>query len=154
MSQMTQDVNALRGKLATEIPVTQHLGLEVVRSDRDGLVLAAPLARNINHEGTAFAGSVNALATLAGWGWTWLALRQASEAAQVVLQDSSIRYLRPIESDFVAHCLPAESEEVERMFLGLTRHRRGRITLNVNVRVGDAVVATFRGRYVARKTGG
>lgn len=148
-----QDENALRSKLATEIPVTQHLGIEVVRSDRYGLVLVAPLAQNVNHEGTAFAGSINAVATLAGWGWTWLVLRQASDAAHVVLQDSSIRFLRPIERDFTAHCLPAESAAVERMFAGLTRHKRGRLTLDVNVRAGDVVVATFRGRYVARKTG-
>ncbi len=146
---MTDEIGALSGKLATEIPVTQHLGLEVVGHDWCGLTLAAPLSNNVNHEGTAFAGSVNAVATLAGWGWVWLTLRRSGHEGHVLLQDSSIRYLRPIETDFTARCLPAEAAEVERLLAGLTRHGRGRVSLGVEIRTGVTVVATFRGRFVA-----
>jgi len=146
---MSDALGALRGKLATEIPVTQHLGLEVVWHDAAGLTLAAPLSKNVNHEGTAFAGSVNAVATLAGWGWVWLTLRRAGHEGHVVLQDSSIQYLRPIEMDFTARCLPAEDIEIERLLAGLTRHRRGRVVLGVEIRTEATLVATFRGRFVA-----
>jgi thioesterase domain-containing protein len=145
---MFDELGALRSKLATEIPVTQHLGLEVVRHDSRGLTLAAPLSNNVNHEGTAFAGSVNAVATLAGWGWLWLTLRRSGHEGHVLLQDSSIQYLRPIETDFTARCLPAEAAEVEQMLAGLTRHSRGRVSLGVEIWAGTTLVATFRGRFV------
>lgn len=146
---MADELGALRGKLATEIPLTQHLGLEVVGHDARGLTLAAPLSKNVNHEGTAFAGSVNAVAALAGWGWVWLTLRRSGHEGHVVLQDSTIQYLRPITMDFTARCLPAEDTEVERLVAGMTGHRRGRVALAVEVRSGASLVATFRGRYVA-----
>lgn len=146
---MSDELGALRAKLATEIPVTLHLGLEVIGHDAGGLTLAAPLSKNVNHQGTAFAGSVNAVATLAGWGWVWLRLRRSGHEGQVVLQDSTIQYLRPIETDFTATCLPAEDAEVERLLAGMTRRRRGRVTLRVEIRSGATLVATFRGRYVA-----
>ena len=147
------DREALRGKLATEIPVTQHLGVEVVRADAGGLWLSAPLSRNVNHEGTAFAGSINAVATLAAWGWTWLMLRRRNVVAHVVLQDSTIRYLLPIEGDFSAHCNAATGVSFERFLHALERHGRGRLGLTVDVRVADRTVATFEGRYVALAEG-
>jgi len=139
----------LRGKLASEIPVTQHLGLEVVSWDAGGLVLAAPLAKNVNHQGAAFAGSVNAVASLAGWGWAWLALRRAGVSGHVVLQDSAIRYLRPITGDFTARCPAPDRRTLEHMLEGMKRHRRGRLSLAVEVQAGDVPVAAFEGRFVA-----
>lgn len=41
---MSDELGALRAKLATEIPVTLHLGLEVIGHDAGGLTLAAPLS--------------------------------------------------------------------------------------------------------------
>ena len=146
---MSDPLSALRGKLASEIPVTLHLGLEVIAHDERGLVLAAPLAKNVNHEGTAFAGSVNAVATLAGWGWVWLALREAGQAGHVVLQDSTVRYLEPIDADFHAYALPPSTAAVERLLEAVRRHHRGRIGLTVEVRGGERRLAVFEGRYVA-----
>jgi thioesterase domain-containing protein len=146
---MSDPLSALRSKLASEIPVTLHLGLEVLAHDEDGLILAAPLAKNVNHEGTAFAGSVNAVATLAGWGWVWLALRAAGQAGHVVLQDSNVRYLAPVDQDFRAYALQPPKPAVERLLDAIRRHRRGRIGLTVEVRGGERLLAVFEGRYVA-----
>ncbi|TFG38857.1 MAG: thioesterase, partial [Candidatus Aminicenantes bacterium] len=58
------------------MPITKALGLRVIGRDGTDLIFSAPLAPNINHKGTAFAGSLNATATLAGWGTIWLLLRE------------------------------------------------------------------------------
>jgi thioesterase domain-containing protein len=146
---MSDPLSALRSKLASEIPVTLHLGLEVLAHDEDGLILAAPLAKNVNHEGTAFAGSVNAVATLAGWGWVWLALKAAGQPGHVVLQDSKVRHLAPIDQDFRAYALQPSIAAVERLLDAVRRHGRGRIGLTVEVRGGERLLAEFEGRYVA-----
>ena len=151
---MPDQLLSLRDKLATEIPVTQHLGLEVVSYDHTGLQLGAPLIKNVNHEGSAFAGSVNAVATLAGWGWVWLTLRERRLSALIVLQDSSVKYLKPITSDFVARCLPPSEAEVSRLLAGIVRHGRGRMALAVEISTGEGLAASFRGRYVARAVPG
>ena len=142
-------LRALRAKLAREMPVTQSLGIRVVGRRDGGLVLEAPLAANINHTGTAFAGSLNAAATLAGWGTVWLLLRERGIPAHVVLQDSAVHYVRPVTGDFTARCLPPEEPAVDRLVDALARRGRGRIELHAIVSDGEGDAVTFRGRYVA-----
>ena len=57
-----------------QIPLTRAMGVRVESYDGQQLVLTAPLALNHNHLGTAFGGSLSALATLAGYGLLWLDL--------------------------------------------------------------------------------
>jgi len=146
---MDAAVAALRRKLTTEMPVTQRLGIRLSGFNGGGVRLRAPLAANINHQGTAFAGSLNAVATLAGWATVWLLLRRRGHPAHVVIQDSSIRYLRPVTTDFEAICAAPPEEQVARLLDALSRRGRGRIELEVTVRDDAGAAIAFRGRYVA-----
>ena len=141
-------VRALRRKLTTEMPVAQHLGIRVLGTARGAARLRAPLAANINHRGTAFAGSLNALATLAGWATVWLLLRERDILAHVVIQDSSVRYLRPVTGDFEARCDPPGEGPVSHLVETLERRGRGRIELTVTVRDRAGPAVAFKGRYV------
>ncbi len=125
--------------LASELPITQHLGIAVARADADVVELALPLAPNRNHQGTMFAGSLNAVATLAGWAVVWLEVARAGLAAGIVIQDSTIDYLRPVT-------LPAAREQ---LLAALARHRRARLALTVAITVGERPAARFHGRFVA-----
>lgn len=49
-----------------KIPITRVMGVRVEGYDERRLVLSAPLDTNVNHLGTAFGGSLNALAVLSG----------------------------------------------------------------------------------------
>lgn len=143
-----EELSALAAKLRQEIPVSQHLGIRPSEWDGRSLVLTAPLAANVNHEGTAFAGSVHALATLTGWSAVWLSLRQARLPSRVVIQDSRMAYQHPISEDFRARCtLPAPG--MEGLLNAVRRHGRGRIALEVEVQGAEQVLARFSGRYVA-----
>ena len=138
--------------LRTELPVTQHLGI-APHSYREGrLLLRAPLHGNFNHQGHAFAGSLNAIATLAGWGWVWLLLRERQLDGHVVIQDSSIRYLRPVASDFQAECPSPAAELIDRLLEALRRRRRGRLPLVVTVSDHSGPAVEFVGRYVVHLT--
>lgn len=142
-------IDDLQNTLRTELPVTQHLGIQVASAEPERVVLTAPLDSNRNHKGTAFAGSLNAIATLAAWSWVWLLLRRHQLAAQVVIQDSTINYQRPARSDFVATCPAPEGGAINRFLTALRRRGRGRIRLAVEVHDRDGRAVTFVGRYVA-----
>jgi len=142
-------LDALRRVLAAELPVTQHLGIVVETEDEHGLALGLPLAPNRNHQGGIFAGSLNAVATLAGWAVLWLALRRADIDAVVVIQDSTIDYLRPVAEDCHARCGWPDANALERFLETLERHHRARLSLVVEVVAAGRPVASFAGRYVA-----
>ena len=59
-----------------QIPITRAMGVRVVAHDESQFVVEAPVTLNFNHLGTAFGGSINAVATLAAYGLLWLELRE------------------------------------------------------------------------------
>ncbi|MFI5209739.1 MAG: YiiD C-terminal domain-containing protein [Gemmatimonadales bacterium] len=144
---MSDRLAELRATLANEMPVTQHLGIEVVGRREEGPLLRAPLASNRNHQGTAFGGSLNAIATLACWSAIWLALREAEAPGIVVIQDSTIRYLRPVTTDFTA-VADLSALKIEQLMATIRRRGRGRITVTATVSDAAGPAVTFTGRYV------
>jgi thioesterase domain-containing protein len=147
-------LRALRAKLRSSMPITEHLGLRVVDREGTGVVLSAPLVPNINHKGTAFAGSLNAAATLAGWGTIWLILREHDIQSHVVIQDSAVHYFRPVRGDFTARCKGPPAAAIDQLVAAVQKKGRGRLELDVMIsdEGGDAV--RFHGRYVAIAEGG
>ena len=149
---MANLIQALQQTLEHEIPLTQHLELQVLAYDEQGLTLGAPLAPNINHKRTAFAGSLNSVVTLAGWGLLWLVLQEQEIAARVVIQDSSCSYLRPVNDDFTAFCQKPTSAEIAKVAEALHKRGRARIELRVEVRNTTGVAVLFTGRYVMMRS--
>jgi len=140
----------LEAVLHHEIPLSRQMGLRVDRYDGERLALGAPLAPNVNHKATAFAGSLTAVATLTGWGATWLLLRERDMGGVIVIQESTTRYLLPVGGDFVATCRLPTSRVIERFLAGLRRRGKARLPLSVEILDGAGRVAVaFSGQYVA-----
>lgn len=127
-----------------------HLGISLLGEVGGGLQLHAPLEGNGNHEGTAFAGSLNAVATLAGWGTVWLALHRAGLPGAVLIQDSATHYHAPVRRDFVATADGPGAAGLERLLAAVRRHGRGRIPLRVTLAEEGSPrpALEFTGRYV------
>jgi thioesterase domain-containing protein len=138
----------LQVTLLQEIPITQYLGITVESYDEQRLILRAPLAQNINHKGTAFAGSLNALLTLAGWGQLWLILAERNIPGKIVIQDSSSSYLLPVHSDFYAICHKPSVEHIMRVENTLKKYGKARIELQAEIHDDQALAVSFKGRYV------
>jgi len=131
------DLRALGATLATEIPISSAIGLTVVDFDRDVLTLAAPLAPNMNHKDTAFAGSLNALCTVVGWGTVFLMLERQGLAGNVVIRRGSIRYLRPVHDErIVCRGRPVDAE-AEQFFFELLGSK-GQSKIDVETEIADA----------------
>jgi thioesterase domain-containing protein len=131
-----------------EIPITRAMGVRVVANDESGFVIEAPVALNSNHLRTAFGGSINAVATLAAYGFLWLELNDAS--VLVVVAESSIRFLRPVRETIRAVCLRPAVEELAAFRSQFKAKGKARITLRVNVIEGGETAAEFEGSFVAR----
>jgi thioesterase domain-containing protein len=134
--------------LHEQIPITRAMGVRVVSHGEDGFVVEAPVALNSNHLRTAFGGSINAVATLAAYGFLWLELNDA--AAHVVVAESSIRFLRPVRETIRAICLRPAAEELAAFRSQFAANRKARIALRVNVIEAGKTAAEFEGRFVAR----
>ncbi|MFZ9683465.1 MAG: YiiD C-terminal domain-containing protein, partial [Cephaloticoccus sp.] len=115
----------------------------------DRVVLAAPLAANINHRSTVFGGSASAVAILAAWTWLHFALRDVGLECRVVIQRNTMDYLLPIDGDFTAHCPGLAPAAFEKLVRTLRRHGKARTALDAELRLGGRTVATFGGDYVA-----
>lgn len=138
--------------LHRHIPVTRGIGAEAVRWDGTSLGLAAPLGPNLNHRGTAFGGSMSALAILAGWGVVHLGLRQRGIECRLVIQHSALDFLAPVEGDFTATAaLPAPGPWA-RFLETFARHGRARVMVSATVACGSVVGATHQGTYAALRT--
>jgi thioesterase domain-containing protein len=131
-----------------QIPITRAMGLRVVANDQNGFVIEAPVALNSNHLRTAFGGSINAVATLAAYGFLWLELNDAS--AHVVVAQSSIRFLRPVRETVRAICLRPSPGELAAFHSQFAAKGKARIILQVKVVEAGATAAEFEGSFVAR----
>ncbi|HEX5157509.1 MAG TPA: thioesterase domain-containing protein [Ktedonobacterales bacterium] len=150
MHEQRELARELQAVLHHEIPLSRQMDLTVLRYDGSCLALQAPLAPNINHKATAFAGSLNAVTTLAGWGTVWLLLAERGLHGTIVIQESSTRYQLPVGHDFTATCRVPSGDETERFLAGMRRRGKARLALKVDVLDGDGRVAVaFTGNYVA-----
>jgi len=142
-------VAALEAKLQSMPPV-RALQLRIAAHDAASLVLAAPLAANVNDKGSAFGGSLASAMTLAAWGLATLRLQEAGHAADVYVQDSTLRYAKPLYDDLRVEARLVAGESWEDFVAAFAARGRARATL-----VADAldaagnVVTAFEGRFVA-----
>lgn len=136
----------LQSILYKEIPLTQSMGIEVFVANEEQVILRAPLAKNINHKGTAFGGSLYSVMTLTGWSMANVLLKSADISAEVVIQDASIEYLLPVVSDFESVCL---APDFSRFLLAVKKRKRGRLRLIVEIKIAERVAVRFHGSYVA-----
>jgi thioesterase domain-containing protein len=151
---MSADIEPLAAQferqLLADIPLARAMQLRIDGWDGDCLSLAAPLAPNINDKGCAFGGSLASLMTLAGWGLIVLQLRARGLRCDVYVQDSAIRYLAPIWTDFVTQARLAEGESWDAFFAMLDQRGRGRLRTICRVASADGADAvTFEARFVA-----
>jgi thioesterase domain-containing protein len=141
---------SLQRTLHAEIPITQQIGIQVTGYDGTSLTLTAPIERNINHKATAFAGSLNSVLTLAGWGLIWILLQEAGVEATIVIQDSVNQYHRPVTRDFSATCRKPDEARITHFLRMLREKGKGRLALEAEIRENDVVATAFQGRYVAQ----
>ncbi|MEO8350933.1 MAG: YiiD C-terminal domain-containing protein [Chthoniobacteraceae bacterium] len=143
------EVAALEEMLGTKIPLARAMGVRIVECAPACVIITAPLALNRNHLGTAFGGSLHALATLAGYGLVWTLINDP--AAHVVIRESHVRYEHPVRGELRAVCLaPAEAKTAQ--FLRQFRRKgKARVSLRSTIEENGITAVEFNGIFVARR---
>jgi thioesterase domain-containing protein len=141
--------SSLQRYLLKQIPISKGLGISITEASLEEILITAPLAPNLNHHGTAFGGSVSAVAILAGWSLVYARLEAGHRYPAVVIQHNEIRYLKPIEGTFAARARLAEPGKWTHFLQGLSRHGKARTIVVVEIEGPHGISAQFRGTYVA-----
>jgi thioesterase domain-containing protein len=142
-------IEDLEKYLHSNIPLSEMMGVRVTMATPEQVLLAAPLAPNINHHQTVFGGSGAVLATLAAWTLLHVRLKHEQINAQLVIQRSSMEYDRPILGDFQAVSRFADKAAWNRFRSMLERRGRARITVNAYLLHAQLEMGSFVGDFVA-----
>ncbi len=147
-------LSELQAILEREIPMCAQMGIKVHRGDADGLVMRLPLGPNRNHQQTAFAGSLNALCTIAGWGSVYLLLRELNRDGNIVIRRSTIRYQEPVTTaEIYARCHPVAAEARQYFLEMLDDKGQAKLELSVEVAGSEGSAVAFSGSYVVLPSG-
>ncbi len=133
--------------LHEQIPLTQAMGVVLESYDAAQLVVTAPLEPNHNHLGTAFGGSLSALATLTGYAMLWLQLGDRN--AHIVIRESTIRYKRPVRGMLRAICQRPDEATLAEFRVTFAANGKAHVKLQVRIEYADQVCVEFEGDFVA-----
>lgn len=142
----TDAARRLQDYMHAHIPLVNQMQVRVVGLDAAGLRLTAPLAPNINHERTAFGGSLASLMTLACWGYIWLLL-EGGPKLHIVVNEAKVSYLKPVTGELDTLCPPPAAAELEKFRDMLLRRGKARIELSAEVHQGEMVAARYLGSF-------
>ncbi len=126
------------------------MGLEAISYDGNKLVLKAPLAPNINHQQSAFGGSLFSVSALAGWSILQLKLGEQDIKANTVIKGGDVSYSAPVFEDIVCELhLP---DDFDAFMPKLTSSGRASLILNSEIFIGTerTVAMQFNGKYVVK----
>lgn len=143
-----EEIGSVERYLHDHIPLSKAMQVQVREAEHGRVRLSAPLAPNINHQYTAFGGSVSALAILSAWTLLHLRLRDFTDPQRIVIQRNAMEYLLPIDGDMSALCISPADQEWKRFFELLRRRGRARIELTAEVFADGEVAGRFEGSYV------
>ena len=146
---MSMPTNDLQAYLHAHIPLSHAMQVSVLDITDDSVLLAAPLAPNINHRETVFGGSASALAILSAWALLHTRLRSAGVASRLVIQRNTMDYELPILGDFTARSSLAEPDAWPQFMRMLSRRGKGRMEVRAVLECAGQVVGRLSGEFVA-----
>jgi len=137
---------SLQSLFHEQMPLTRAMGLMVKTCNREMVELRAPLSLNHNHLGTAFGGSLIALATAAAYGMLWTLIGETG--SHLVIQSSNMRYMKPVRGDLKAICYSPAQEAVQEFIQTFQSKGKARIQCEVSLYENDLPAAVFTGIFV------
>lgn len=139
-----QWTQVLQNTWREDIPISDAMGIKVDSYTDWQFTTTAEFGANQNLHGTMFAGSIYSLATLTGWGATYLQLKELELDAAIVLSDANIKYCKPLKAEPKA---VVELADCRGELSVLEGGEKAIYKVPVTVFDGDVAVAEFEGVY-------
>jgi thioesterase domain-containing protein len=139
----------LRRYMFARIPLSEAMGVDIVAATAESVALSAPLARNVNHQGTVFGGSASAVALLSAWALLHLRLTREQLDAGIVVKKYTMTYDRPMSTDFTATTTISNTEAWSAFLHALRRRGRARISAVATLRCNGEQTGQLQGEFVA-----
>jgi len=146
---MSMPTNDLQAYLHAHIPLSNAMQVRVLEITADSVLLAAPLAPNINHRETVFGGSASALAILSAWALLHTRLRDAGVTSRLVIQRNTMDYEKPIFGDFTARSSLADPAAWPQFLRLLSRRGKARMEVHALLECAGEPVGRLSGEFVA-----
>ncbi|MEW8237890.1 MAG: YiiD C-terminal domain-containing protein [Candidatus Thiodiazotropha taylori] len=136
----------LEQRIREGIPIAAQMAFRVRSLTLSGITVVGGGEQNHNVHGTAFAGSLYAIAALSAWG---LVQSRLPKGAELVMARAEIDYRLPVIGDIVAHC-NIDRETFDRFLDDLQQKGRARLKALSIVGSDGSVAAELRGVLHAR----
>jgi thioesterase domain-containing protein len=133
--------------VAANLPLASAMRVAIEEAGDASVRLRVPLGPNLNHERTAFGGSLAAAGMLAGWGLLWLRARHLTPQPRLVIAESQMRFIRPIAEDFHAVCEWPRPDSWDQARAALNRTGRARVELRTELTTGTRTAAVHDGSF-------
>lgn len=146
---MNEQELQLQQYLHDHIPLSKAMQVEVRRVQPEEIILAAPLAPNINHRETVFGGSASAVAILAAWSLLHTRLTRAGIDSRLVIQSNTMQYELPIDGTFTARSFIENAADWQQFIRMLSRKGRARISVTSLLEYDGKRVGRLQGEFVA-----
>ena len=135
------NLDRVRQRLQQQLPLIEHMGIDIVSWDGEVVRVRAPLAPNLNVHGTAFGGSLFSVGAMTGWSAVLLTFMDAGHSPHVWLADSRIDFILPVRGDLNAE---ARIGTEWRQQLLQEFESTGRVNVNLDVTLPEAQVCAVR----------
>lgn len=145
----TKIIQEINDYLNRYVPLFTAMQAQLQRGANGGLSIVAPLAPNINDKGIAFGGAMAALAALSGWAVTRTTLSAHQASGEIVITDSTQKFLRPVRGNIVTACLRPDAATVEEFMQSFRERGKARWTLEVLIHDDNELAMRFSGQYAA-----
>lgn len=146
---MEEKYQALAKYLESAIGIVSQMGLKVVEMETRHVKLVMPLAKNINHVGTMYAGSLFTLGEIMG-GAIFVASMDINKYFPLV-KEVNIRYRRPATTDITVETSLSE-DQIKNIISVLEEKGKSDVPMELNLldSTGE-VVAIVTGTWQVRK---
>lgn len=143
------NVEIVSEKLKGQVPLIQHMGVDIAEYEPGRVVVEAPLEPNVNTHGTAFGGSLYCVATMSGWSLVHLTLMDAGFEPNVWVTEGEVKYHKPIEGTLRAEAM-LDIDQCDAMVKSYTDKQRARVDVLVKMYQEDELALTLNVTYAAR----
>jgi thioesterase domain-containing protein len=134
--------------IETNIPMTKIMGMRIVELNHDSVRIAMPHAPNVNHQGSAFGGSIDSLFFVTSWAYVQLLIEDFDPHPRIVGRRGRSTFHKPVKSDFEAKVLIPEESAVQAFLDDLSHKGKGRLTAKAVVEYEGVIAAEFEGDFV------